>query len=56
MNESRNLERVKREQRERTIELYQNIHKYPCSVFVKLMDEIRWYNKYIRYLEDHNER
>jgi hypothetical protein len=49
MNELSYLEKIKSDQKERRIRLYNCSNTYQ---FVKLWEEIRWYDKYIRFKED----
>jgi hypothetical protein len=50
------LERLKVEQKERRIEFAKNFFKFPVAVFVSKTEEIKWYDKYITFLEkDFNE-
>jgi hypothetical protein len=56
MIEKNYLEKVKLEQEERRIEFAKNFFKFPVAVFVSKTEEIKWYDKYIKFLEkDFNE-
>ena len=50
--ERRHLESVKLEQKERRIDFAKNFDRYPDVIFVSKAEDIKWHDKYIRFLED----
>ena len=52
MNKEEVLQRLEEEQLQRRKELYMFMYKYGDAFLVRLSEEIRWWNKYIRYIED----
>jgi len=52
MELSNHLERLKSDQRERRIEYAKNFHKMSDVAHVRISSDIRWYERYIRYVED----
>lgn len=52
MELSNHLERLKEDQRQRRIEYAKNFHRMNDAAHVRLSSDIRWYDRYIRYIED----
>lgn len=52
MSNKEKIEKLKKENRQRRIELYKNIEAHPSSfLWYILSEEIRWHDNYIRYAE-----
>jgi hypothetical protein len=52
MNKEEVLQRLEEEQLQRRKELYMLMDKCSNAFFVRLSEDIRWWNKYIRYIEN----
>jgi hypothetical protein len=46
------IEKMYEEQKQRKIELWQNVHKFGPAYYAMVMDDIRWWNEKIRYAEE----
>jgi hypothetical protein len=52
MNKKERIEQIRLKQLEIRKKMFQEY--VPSQVFVSLMKDIDWYNKYIRYIEENN--
>ena len=52
MDKSEILELLRKEQQERRIELIKSLEYCGSVPFITISEDIRWWNKYIRHIED----
>lgn len=52
MELSSHLERLKSEQKQRRIDYVKNFHKMNDAACTRISSNIRWYDRYIKYIED----
>jgi hypothetical protein len=52
MNKEEILQRIREEQQERKRQMYKVMDSCHGMLFVHLLADIRWWNKYMRYIED----